>query len=196
MYADGTLPLELSDLINAELTQGERAVWVGQPNPGRFARTSIGIVLFAIPWTAFSVFWIAGASGFKWPDFSKGFGIFPLFGIPFVLVGLGMLSSPLWMRRKAKRTAYVITDKRAIVLTGQGWRGVSVRSFEPDCLTDLERTQYPDGSGNLVFHHQYNAGQRGAQNPTDVGFMAVANVKEVEDLVRELVHHARQQQKT
>ena len=39
------------------------------------------------------VFWnrvIKFASGFKIPDFKEGFDLFPLFGVPFVLIGLAM----------------------------------------------------------------------------------------------------------
>ena len=37
---------------------------------------------------------------------------FPLFGLPFVLIGLGMLTAPHWAKRKALRTAYAVTDRR------------------------------------------------------------------------------------
>ena len=159
--ADVILPREIADLVADEIASGERIAWVGQPIPSRYARRGLGTALFGIPFTAFAFFWIAGASGFKMPDFSHGFGFFPLFGIPFVLVGLGMLSSPLWMLLKATRTAYVITDRRALTVERRLWQGVSVRSFEPECLTDLSRTQYPDGSGNLVFRRDYHASNRG-----------------------------------
>ena len=60
------------------------------------------------------------------------FGVlFPLFGLPFVMVGVGMLSSPFWLRRRAKRTCYALTDRRAI-LWEAGWFGsVEVRSYGP-----------------------------------------------------------------
>jgi hypothetical protein len=43
--------------------------------------------------------------------------LFPLFGVPFVLIGLGMLAAPYWMRRKAQNTVYALTDKRALILS-------------------------------------------------------------------------------
>jgi hypothetical protein len=135
----------VSHLVDAELWNGERVIWTGQPIPSRFASRSIGLVFFGIPWTAFALFWMAGASGFKMPDFSHGFGIFPLFGLPFVLIGFGLLSSPYWMRRKARRTTYVITDQRAIVLAGGVFGSITIRSFDPDRLKDIRRVQKPDG---------------------------------------------------
>ncbi len=174
------LPLSISRLVDAELRTGEQVVWVGQPIPSRFARRSIAFVLFGIPWTAFALFWIAGASRFKIPDFSKGFDFFPLFGIPFVLVGLGMLSSPFWMRRKALKTAYVITDQRAIVLGAGAFGSTTVRSFDPDRLKDLRRVQKSDGTGDLIFERTWSQGDKQA---TDHGFLAIANVREVESRI-------------
>lgn len=145
------------------------------------------IVLFGIPWTAFAIFWIAGASGFKLPDFSHGFGFFPLFGVPFVLIGLGMLSSPYWARRAARRSIYVLTDRRAIIIRGS-WRGsVTVRSFERERLTDLQRKQHADGAGDLIFTQDIRSVSDGGRQMTPVGFLAVHDVKNVEDAVRALV---------
>jgi hypothetical protein len=188
---DGLLPDDLSTIVESDLASDEQAVWVEQPIPWRFARTGLPIVLFGIPWTAFALFWMAGASGFKVPDFTKGFGLFPLFGIPFVLIGFGMLSSPYWMYRKALRTVYVITDQRVILFSHGLWGGVSIRSFEPSRLTDLRRVQLADGSGNLIFGREYSTGRQGQSQSIEIGFLAVRNVKDVEARIRDLIRHAK-----
>jgi hypothetical protein len=185
---EGHLPREIAALIGAELASGERIVWAGQPMPGRFARGSIGVVLFGIPWTAFAIFWMAGASGFKMPNFSNGFGFFPLFGVPFVLIGFGMLSAPYWARRKAQRTAYVITDRRALILAGGAWKSTTVRSFEPYRLADLRRVQYPDGTGDLIFERTWKRDSDGDRQSADHGFLAIREVKAVEGFVRQLAN--------
>ena len=146
----------------------------------------MGIVLFGIPWTAFAIFWMAGASGFKLPDLSNGPGLFPLFGIPFVLIGFGILSSPYWMHRKARRTAYVITNQRALILAGGFGRSMTVRSFEPHRLGDLRRVQNSDGSGDLIFERTWKSDNDGDGQSTDYGFLAVQDVKKVETLIRKL----------
>jgi hypothetical protein len=185
---DNNLPRDVAALVGAELQPGERITWAGQPIPGRFARRSIGAVLFGIPWTAFAIFWIAGASGFKLPDFSHGFGLFPLFGVPFVLIGFGMISSPYWMRRKARRTAYVVTDQRALILDGGWWRSTTIRSFEPHRLGDIRRVQNLDGSGDLIFERTWASDNDGGKQSTDHGFLAIQDVKTVETLIRQLTN--------
>lgn len=182
------LPREVAALVEAELQPGEQITWSGQPIPGRFARGSIGIVLFGIPWTAFAIFWMAGASGFKLPDFSHGAGFFPLFGVPFVLAGLGMLSSPYWMRRRASRTAYVVTDRRALIIAGGPWRSTTVRSFEPHRLEDLRRIQNPDGSGDLIFERTWTGGHGTNKQTADHGFLAIQDVRSVEAIIKQLAH--------
>ena len=186
---DDFFPVELTALVDVELGKGERIVWIGQPIASRLARSTLPIALFGIPFTAFAFFWIVTASGMRGLGFAGPSGFFMLFGIPFVLVGLGMLTSPLWMYFKAGRTVYAVTDRRALVIDGGLFGGMTVRSFEPARLTGLYRTQFADGSGNLVFQREYRpAGRHGRF--VELGFLAVPDVKAVEDHIRELVRKA------
>lgn len=181
-----TLPYPLRHLVDDELDRGELIRWVGQPDPSRFARQAWPIVLFGIPWTAFALFWMAGASGFQLPDPGalEPFDFFPLFGLPFVLIGFGMLSAPFWLKWKAESTVYVVTDRRAIVFEGS--RSVTVRSYTPDELGDLTRKQRPDGSGDLIFEREVSYTSKGHRRVQERGFLAIQDVREVEDLVEVL----------
>lgn len=184
MNAHRNLPHELRHMIEAELDPNESPIWAGQPIPRRMALKALPAFLFAIPFTAFAIFWICGASGFKVPDFSEGgFSLFPLFGIPFLLVGLGMLSSPLWKMRSAKRTVYILTEKRAVIFSG-GWK-TDIRSFSPDQLQDITRKQHADGSGDVVFKREIsNFNHQNNMPVKEIGFLAIEQVKKVEDMIR------------
>jgi hypothetical protein len=185
------LPAELEALVKAELDPGERVRWTGQPNPGLLSRRGVSRALFGIPFTAFSVFWIAAASRFRMPDFSQGgFSFFPLFGIPFFLVGLFLLTSPLWMRQSARRTAYILTERRAITFVAGFGRAITGRSYELHRLLDIERVQNPDGSGDLIFERTSHTDRDGKTTSTEQGFLAVSDVKKVETLVRQLSESA------
>ena len=192
-WSTGNLPHDVQNLIDGELASGERLVWSGQPIPGRMARQTLGIVLFGIPWTAFAIFWtVAAAWGTGKMERGAGpFWAFPLFGLPFIAIGLGMLSSPWWARRKALRTAYVLTDRRALVIAGGWGRSPTIRSLEPARLTDLRRTQLPDGSGDLVFGQDWSRDSDGDRHSTNVGFLGIREVKAVEELVRVLSQSTR-----
>ncbi len=183
---------QLQAELERELAPGERVVWSGQPLPQRYARGSLGLVLFGIPWTAFAVFWttmaFVGTRSMKGNDpmatGSRWF--FPLFGVPFILIGIGMLSSPWWGRRKAARVLYAITDRRAILFE-PAWRGSrTVRSFAPAEMQSLERTEHADGSGDQIFLRKSWRDNDGDRRTTAVGFTGVPQVREVEVHLRRL----------
>jgi hypothetical protein len=180
------LPAPLRELVEGELRERERIVWIGKPRPWRLARQSLPIVLFAIPWTAFAIFWMCGAAGFEVPRFERGQDFFPLFGIPFVLVGLSMLTLPLWSMRAAVNSAYVITTERVIVLAGGV--GVTIRSLSPEQLADRRRVQFADGSGDLLFGRGgITSGGENAPSFEPEGLLGVPDVKGVEDRIERLV---------
>ncbi len=181
MTSISDLPEHLQQRLRAELRPGESVAWAGQPNPSRYVKSGFAIWLFFVPWTAFSVFWIASASGFRMPSFDSGWDFFPLFGLPFLLTGLGGLCSPLWMRRKAHTIIYAITNQRAIVI--EGAKSITVKSYPAADIADLERTEHPDGSGDLILRSEQYRDSDGDRQTRKHGFYAVADVRRVERLV-------------
>jgi hypothetical protein len=180
------MPVEaggLQYLIQDELNASERLLWSAQPRPSRLARKSLPLVLFGIPWTAFALFWTAGASGFKMPDFHHVENLFPLFGLPFILIGLGLLTSPFWIMRKARSTVYGLTTERIIIISPKLFGGINIRSLPPDQLTDINRVQLADGSGDVILHRDITPNSKGGNNVSEVGFFGIQNAKEVEQLV-------------
>lgn len=173
-----TLPPQLQPKVQAELKVGETLVWLGQPNPNRLMLGGFALWIFFIPWTAFSLFWMAGAAGFRMPTFDHAFSFFPLFGLPFLFIGLGGLSTPFWLHYKARGTVYVLTTQRALIL--EGGRSVTVRSYPLSQLKQLERTERPDGSGDLIFKNEIYRDSDGDRQTRKHGFFAVPNVRQVE----------------
>ena len=184
MTVISALPQHLQLRLRDEMKAGEMLVWVGQPDPGRYMRSGFLLWLFFIPWTAFSIFWIAGAANFKVLNFDDGWSYFPFFGLPFMLVGLGGLSAPLWLRRKAKTTIYAITDRRAMSI--EGAKTIKVKSFLAGDIAQIEKTQHPDGSGDLVLRTERYRDSDGDQRTRQDGFFAIPDVRQVERLVENL----------
>ncbi|OVE80721.1 hypothetical protein BVY04_05270 [bacterium M21] len=188
MKTNKIIPRALQEKVDRELESGERVQWIDMPIPRYFTPASIAAFLFAIPWTAFAIFWTCGASGFKLPDFKEGFDLFPLFGLPFILIGLGMLSTPFWTYRKALKTVYVITDKRAI--TFDGGRSITIRSYPPEKLQDIYRKEKRDGSGDVVIARRAWRDSDGDKQTEELGFLRIQNPKEVEDMLNQLAEPA------
>jgi hypothetical protein len=181
------LPPDMEDRLLAEVEPGERLLWAGRPGTARFAVMTLPIFVFGLFWTAFSTFWMwlafrgamAGAGG----DVVRY--IFPLFGLPFVVIGFVMLGSPFWATRRARKTTYALTDRRLIFievgLTG-AVRTMSLRGHE---IGPIERVERTDGSGDLSFSHFVDP-RSGHDSPDGQArsFVAIPHVREVESLVR------------
>jgi hypothetical protein len=98
----------------------------------------------------------------------------------WLLFGLGLLfaTAPLQAWILARRTLYVLTDRRAVILEPRLLGGSAVMSF---CVTDwknLDIYRRRDGSGNITFA---NFGMGGR-----LGFKYLPDLSVVEPLVRAL----------
>ena len=103
----------------SQLQPGERLLWCGRPDPRREAAATLTNSLLALPWTAFSLFWMWGASDFGRGSFatrSAGELLFPLFGLPFLIFGLVMMCAPYFAYRRAQQRFYAVTDNRVLVI--------------------------------------------------------------------------------
>jgi hypothetical protein len=181
MTGISALPPHLQPRLMAELRPGEMLTWVGQPRPGRFMRKGFLLWFFFVPWTAFGVYWMGGASGFRMPEFKGGWDFFPLFGLPFILIGIGGLVSPFWLLRKARSIIYALTNERAITIEGS--RSITVISYRPADIIRIERIEHRDGSGDLILISETYKDSEGDQQIRKRGFMAIDDVRKVAQLV-------------
>ena len=116
---------------------------------------------FGVPWTTFGLAWTAIAAGFKVPSFREASDYYCLIGVTFVLSGIGFLSMPFGMVWKARRTVYVLSTERAIILDSgalifDGGSSITIHSIEASELLNLRRTECDDGSGDLIIReHLY-----------------------------------------
>jgi hypothetical protein len=166
-------------LLQNELRPGESLLWQSAPIARRHWLATLPILLFAIPWTAFAIFWMTMAA--------RGSALFALFGLPFLGIGCAMLSAPWWAARMARRTGYALTTDRALILTPAPWGGgVSVRAFAPDELANVERVQRADGSGDLILAREQVRGAKGRTHEKKTGFIGVPAVQSVQVRLDEL----------
>jgi len=182
------ISINTTRLVNAELHDGESIVWSSAPKPGNMVLKTLPVILFAIPWTGFAVFWMVMAGGFHSGGGFQIGSVFALFGLPFVLIGIGMLLSPLLVIRAARESAYVITDRRAMIFTAKPWGAMNITSFPPDQLKSLARTQNSDGSGDVVFEARISSAGNGDKFVQKLGFIGVDDAKAVEDLLVKLAN--------
>ncbi len=180
-------PDRFEALLRQELAPGERLLWHSRAIP-RAKRGSMASILFAIPWTAFAVFWTAmaftltraGTGGsadglMKWA--------FPAFGLPFIAVGLFMFARPLLSRMAAARTAYGITNQRVIQLMAR--RGVLSESVPLTRIATFTRHERSDGSGTLQLSLSGAAVLAARTQTTGFELGAVPDVRRAEHTLRQ-----------
>jgi hypothetical protein len=194
------LPPELGQRVRAELQDGERLVWLGQPRLDLYSRATGCLVIFGIFFTLFALVWVAMALGIGFAVFEGAPGragvagvlpaIFSVCGLPFGLVGIVMLTSPLWYKKLGARVVYGLTDRRAILWEPRLFGGATVRSFTASGLGQMTRVENADGSGSLVFS-EYTTYDGENYRRHQNGFLYIDNVRGVEALVRETLLGAR-----
>jgi len=147
------LPDTTKKLIQNELKLRERGVWVGQPDVKIMTVRAVPKVILGV----FVVTVFALVIGFV-----GGFGLENIRWLGpavaalgwLVLVPLIAIGIPFMDRRKAKATAYVITDKRCICFYGKWFGSPAQESYYPDLLQHMRRMQswfFGADAGDIVF---------------------------------------------
>jgi hypothetical protein len=103
------------------------------------------LIPFSLFWCGFVVFWEWGAS-----HASGQMPFFPLFGIPFILIGAYFLAGRFvvdaWVRA---RTRYAVTSQRILILrTGPT---LKFTALAIDRLPELSLNERADGWGTILF---------------------------------------------
>lgn len=131
------------------LEPGERILWQGRPD----TRVEWGDVIsfqsmFGLVFAGFAVFWITMARNIG-SHFDDGISsVFPLFGLPFVAVGLHMVVGRLIFDAVRRRgTWYTLSDRTAfIAVSSRGLRRLERYPLEPDMPLVLD-----DGNPGTVW---------------------------------------------
>lgn len=182
--SDTNLSVQDREWVEQQLTPDEETLLVCKPattlwKPGYAYRT-----FFATLWNGF-LFGILGMLFINHITLEKIIekpAILLLFlgMLPFYLIGIGFIISPWWERENDRRTVYVLTNRRAIVL-----RPSMIRR-RPTCRRFLlthnlikEVREYRKGRGDIVMDYDEHHGRNGTTlMPT--GFLHVDNVRELE----------------
>ncbi|MCB2087592.1 MAG: hypothetical protein R3E18_05240 [Sphingomonadaceae bacterium] len=189
--AQGRDQLELA--LERELEAGERVRWKGR-GMLQEALTRFALYLFAIPWTAFALFWTAMAwSATGAMDENAGFlsYAFPLFGLPFIAVGIFMLATPFLAMFKARKTLFAVTDQRLLRITITGL--LETESIPANRIGSLTRKEARDGSGSLTIAVGVGRDSDGDKRTETFVIGKVADVMGAESAVKRLLNQGRRE---
>lgn len=188
-------------IMERQLQRDEVLVWADRPaDLLAHAKTKIVQSVFGIPFLAFAIFWTTTATNMTAGISSDGIGdaignVFPLFGWVFIIVGAGLVLSPLWAALRARKVIYGLTDKRLIIR--HELPTTSLRSWPIRDLGPLEREGADrdggtvggthGGTGSVFFAKdiQSNNNSRGV-TVSRVGFVGIQDPKRLEEEIEAL----------
>lgn len=174
------------------LAPDEDILWQGQPRSTiDWSGLFTPLTLMGVFFTGFSLFWIAMAasmtagSGAPFP-----FSVFPLFGLPFLAIGLWMLGGRLvldaWLRG---RTWYTLTTQTAFVARN----ALGKKTLESWPIADMDRIFWEDGNpGSVIFHMKHGAMPVSGRNGTRIRFLGFHQIDESQH-VYSLMRRARRE---
>jgi len=186
---------ECEQVIQKELGSHERLIWVGRPKQGIMLRPNdIFLIPFSILWGGFAIFWEVMALTSVLKGAEKGGPtvlIFPIFGIPFVIVGLYLIFGRFIVDAKQRgNTYYGVTNERIIIVSGLFSK--KVKSLNIKTLSDIALTEKANRYGTISFGptNPFNWWYAGCFWP-GIGnippmFEMIPNVKEVYDEIRKI----------
>lgn len=176
---------------------GERILWQGRPDTDVVWRDLLSSeTVFGVFFTGFSVFWIASASSIinMGPHMGGGgigaiFSFFPLFGLPFLAVGLHMVIGRIFFDAYMRgKTWYTLSNEAAyIARDAMGRRSLKRYGFAEMLAPDLV-----DGHPGSIFFaeelKQYQSGSRNSSRRTTakrtrIGFRRIDDARTVYRLI-------------
>jgi hypothetical protein len=187
--------------IRDRLLPDEKIIWTGTPKQGLLLTSrDMLLVPFSVLWGGFAIFWEYSVLFLIRPHHAVAapapvVTFFPLFGVPFVLIGLYMMFGRFFLDAQLrKRTAYAITNQRVLILrSGLMNKFVSLSLDRPPGLTLSEGR---NGSGTITFGE---GGSNWARPGFQVWvpaldpvprFLNIENVRTVFDQIQRLVRPA------
>ncbi len=182
--------IQLQGEIRPYLHPNEEILWVGRPTSTRMLKRSIFPAFFSIFFIGFAIFWMASAAMVG--------GMFFLFGIPFLLVGGGMLySATIGQKNTLQKSVYAVTETRAILLVTLPRTGTNCKEYIFSNLSSVTLENVQDDVGTIRFEdidlYHYGYGRynrhRGAgysiEHEFTTAFVMIDDVHKVYHLISE-----------
>ncbi len=175
-YARG-LPSRLHSLLERTLEDDEQVVWFEQPDVRASRRKAYLAVPFGL--AALALAWHGAARALGGWYWVLGY---------LVLLGLILVALPWIAHAHARLTLYVITNRRALILTAG--KKNTLRAYPVLHLPPLDMRRRVDGSGDLIFEIEYFDDPDASPASREHGF---EDIREV-DLVQQILEHLKQGQ--
>lgn len=176
---DPDSPVSWAPLLDPD----EYILWQGRPDGGLHLKGSNLLISgLGVGFIAFSFFWIAMAFSFPGTQSNPLGWLFPMFGLPFVAVGLWLVFGVHVVDvRKRRRSIYALTNKRALIGTDFGTRRLKSHPISKD--TALELRPGPPDTVIFAVVERHNDDETRVE---EIGFEYIADGARVYEMIRKV----------
>jgi hypothetical protein len=191
------LPEDLRRALAKELQTGERLLYAGMPDWRAGWGLLLALSLFGMAWSAIALlFFVHSALGLLGvsPMLSEGkpVGIglnlfFSFFSLPFVAVGLAILTGPFFSIRKSRNTVHAITDIR--LLNVYAGRDAGADSYPLSHINFIKRRDRKDKTGDLHIGYGIEKDSDGDMRPLTTEWEGIADVRRAESAIASFAPH-------
>ena len=116
--------------ITACLDPGEEILWHGRPRPYVFMLRGLTSIFYGVTWSILGAFWYHGSGGIgEYSAFSGWWKLVPLLSLPFIFAGWSFFLYPIRLGARARRTWYVVTNRRVFIAQLHGRQPPELRVF-------------------------------------------------------------------
>lgn len=137
------------DVARSEMRPHERLIWADRPIVSVRRLPDLGRILFGFIFGGFAVFWTSAAWLASRGTDDVFFGtLFPLFGLPFIAVGVGIAVSGMKSWSERGGTVYALSDQRVLIVSTRSRR--TVRWLDLKAIRGVERKDGTDGVGTIT----------------------------------------------
>ncbi len=171
----------------------EEILWQGQPHSTiAWAKFFSPLTLMGAFFTGFSLFWMSAAASMTGGGRAPAaFQFFPLFGLPFFLVGLWMLGGRvIWDAFLRSRTYYTVTSRQVFIARNS----LGKRTLESHNIRDIHRIVLQDGQPGSVLFNGVASG-RGRNTGDRPGLWQIDDARHVYGILRQAQRTLRDQTK-
>ena len=175
-------------MIQTELDADEKLFWADMPKQGiRLQAFDAFMIPFSLVWGGFSLFWETMAFSIPSDKAGPASIIFPLFGIPFVLIGLYiMVGRFFYDAKKRSKTFYGLTNKRVIIVSSLF--GKTLKSLNLNNIEEISIVEQANGLGTITLGKDQTVRSdflRKANTVSAPELEMIDNAKQVYNLIRQ-----------
>ena len=178
--ASGLDPMQNSALAGL-LEPGETVTWSAQPRPYVYILRGLPAIAYGVTWSVLGAFWYHGAMLAPWDGWWK---LVPILSVPFILAGFSFFLAPIRLGAQARRTWYVVTNRRVFIAELFAHREPKLRLFSSHELAPPLAVKRIDGLYNLVLTHRAQEGLPHLAPRIEDAFFGLADAEAASEAVR------------